>query len=155
MSRENFRPTFDRTGARETKMPRWINRFTNLITRSLHAAEPLAPVGCHVHLNDEANRPQWEVTLFLASTEILGGPRDGQVGLSRFMLDLHELLMVFDSTDSFYWQAQPMAEDDDLGPHIGVEGQFEGQSVWLRMTAEPPIQFQHGHEVDLSLNDRW
>ena len=124
-------------------MPRWINRFTNLITRSLHAAEPLAPVGCHVHLNEEADQPQWEVTLFVASTEILGGPRDGHVELSRFTLDLLDLLLVFDSTDKFYWQAQPIAEDDDLGPHIGVEGQFEGESVWLRMTSEPPVQFHN------------
>ncbi len=152
MSREDLRSSFDQTG---TNTPRWIHRFTNLVIRSLHAAESLAPVGCHVHLNAEAERPQWEVTLFIASTEILGGPRDGQVGLSRFMLNLHDLMLVFDSTDSFYWQAQPMAEDDDLGSHIGVEGQFEGQSVWLRMTAEPPVQFQCGREVDLSLNDGW
>jgi hypothetical protein len=42
-----------------------------------------------------------------------------------------------------------MAEDDQLGPHIGLEGEFEGNPVWLRITSESPDQFEPGRTVDV------
>ncbi len=138
--------------------PRWIERLGQLTSRAFHSSGLLAPIGCHFHQNDELDGSQWEVTLFVSSTEFFGGPNDGKVVASRFMLDLKEVLEAFDAVDSLYWQTHVMAEDDQLGPHIGVEGEFEGNAVWLRITAEPPAQFQPGRSVDLQVNiaeDRW
>lgn len=74
------------------------------------------------------------------------------------MVDLRDLMEVFDAIESVYWQPQTMADDDEVGPHVGVEGIFEGHSVWLRITAEPPSQFESGRMVDVLANeveDRW
>ncbi len=144
----------------KVQSPLWLERFANLATEAFHSADKLAPVGCHFHRYEEERGlpPQWEVTLFASSTEIYGGALDGSCAVSRFMLDLKVLMEVFDVVESSYWQAQTMAEDDDLGPHVGVEGQFEGHSVWLRITAKPPSQFESGRVVDLCANevqDRW
>lgn len=144
----------------EAQPPKWLDRFANLATRSFHSADKLAPVGCHFHLyeGDEGLSPQWEVTLFASSTEIYGGALDGSCAVSRFMLDLRVLMGVFDVVESFYWQAQTMADDDEVGAHVGVEGSFEGHSVWLRITAKSPSQFESGRVVDLCANevqDRW
>jgi hypothetical protein len=125
---------------------------------AFHSEERLAPVGCHFHPHAEASRVQWEVTFFVSSTEVFGGAWDGQRAVSRFLLDLRELMEAFDVVESVYWQAQTMAEDDQLGPHVGVEGQFQGQSIWLRVTAQPPEQFEAGRKVDLCASemvDRW
>ncbi len=144
----------------EAQPPQWLDRFANRASQAFHSADKLAPVGCHFHRYEEEGGllPQWEVTLFASSTEIYGGALDGSCAVSRFMLDLRVLMEVFDVVESCYWQAQTMADDDDLGPHVGVEGQFEGHLVWLRITAKPPGQFESGRVVDLCANevqDRW
>ena len=144
--------------AHQHKPPQWIAKLGHLISQGFHSSGTLAPIGCHFHQNDELEGSQWEVTLFVSSTEFFGGPNDGKVAVSRFMLDLKEVLLAFDVVDSVYWQTHMMAEDDQVGPHIGVEGDFEGNAVWLRITAEPPAQFQPGRSVDLCVNaakDRW
>ncbi len=140
--------------------PKWLGRFADLATRAFHSAEQLPPLGCHFHRHEEegALLAQWEVTLFASSTEVYGGPLDGSCGASRFMLDLKVLMNAFDTVESFYWQAQPMADDDQVGPHVGVEGTFEGHAIWLRVAAESPSQFESGRVVDLCANevqDRW
>jgi hypothetical protein len=144
----------------EALPPVWLDRFANQATEAFHSAYKLAPVGCHFHRCERESDllPQWEVTLFASSTEIYGGALDGSCAVSRFMLDLKVLMEVFDVVESCYWQAQTMADDDDLGPHVGVEGEFEGHSVWLRVTSKSPSQFESGRVVDLYANemeDRW
>ena len=96
--------------------------------------------------------------MFVSGTEYVGGALDGQFALAQFMLDLGDVLEAFDSISSCYWQAQPMGEDDDLGPHVGVEGVVEGHSVWLRVTASPPRQFDAGRVVNVyakAVEQRW
>ena len=150
---------FDQNESLRAKPPRWIERLAKLISQEFHSADLLAPIGCHFHhYDDGVNRSQWEVTLFVSNTELFGGPHDGQLAVSRYMLDLKKVLAVFDAVESFYWQAQSMADDDQVGPHIGLEGEFEGNWVWLRITSEPPVQFEPGRSVDLYSNaveDRW
>ena len=136
----------------QRKPPRWIQRLGHRISQAFHASGLLAPIGCHFHQNDGLDGSQWEVTLFVSSTELFGGSNDGQIAVSRFMLDLKAVLSAFDVVDSLYWQTHVVAEDDQLGAHIGVEGEFEGNAVWLRITAEPPAQFQPGCSVDLNAN---
>jgi len=128
----------------------WLERLANAVSRAFCAYEPLAPLGCHVHR--DSDHGQWEVTLFVSSTEFFGGPRDGQVSVSRFMLDLRALINTFDDVETFYWQAHAMPEDDQLGPHLGIEGQFEGHDVWLRVTATPPSQFEPGRVINTVTN---
>lgn len=130
-----------------TNHPEWLGRFVNQIAQAFRSEELLAPLGCHFH-RDEHQSPEWEVTLFVSRTEFLGGARDGQSAPSRFMLDLRDVITTFDNVESTYWQSHPMADDDQVGPHVGIEGQFEGHSIWLRITAAPPAQFEAGRVVD-------
>ena len=78
MSRENLKTNIDDVEFRELSPPDWLGEFADLATRAFHSQIPIAPVGCHFHRNDEAESPQWEVTLFVSSTEIFGGALDGQ-----------------------------------------------------------------------------
>ncbi len=143
----------------EPTPPQWIKRLAGLVTDAFHSDDVLAPIGCHFHCPDEElSQPQWEVTLFVSHTEFFGGALDGQRAVSRYMLDLKKVMTAFDAVESFYWQAQSMAEDDQVGPHIGLEGDFEGNSVWLRIASEPPAQFEPGRTVDAYakvVEDNW
>ena len=158
MSREDLKPKIDEVEIRGPQPPQWLGELATLATRAFHSQSQLAPVGCHFHKNDEVAPIQWEVTLFISSTEVYGGALDGQCALSRFMVDLKELMAAFDVVESCYWQAQTMADDDQLGPHVGVEGLFQGQSVWLRITSQPPNEFEPGRvfdEFENELQNRW
>lgn len=136
------------------KPPHWLGKLARLAMRAFRSDGEIAPVGCHFHKNDERETTQWEVTLFVSSTEVFGGSLDGQRSFSPFMVDLTELMLSLDVIESCYWQAQAMAEDDQLGPHVGIEGQFQGHSVWLRITAQPPEQFDSGRAFDQFAGER-
>lgn len=158
MSQEDLKSKLEGVELREPQPPRWLGKLADLAARAFHSEGPLAPVGCHFHKNEEVELTQWEVTLFISSTEIYGGALDGQCAFSRFMVDLRELMAVFDVVESCYWQAQTMSEDDQLGPHVGIEGTFQGQSIWLRITAQPPSSFEPGRVFDQFANElqnRW
>ena len=158
MSLEDLNPNCEEVEAHEPQPPGWLSELANLATQAFHSQSSLAPVGCHFHKNDEVSPIQWEVTLFVSSTEVFGGAQDGQSSFSRFMVDLKDLMEAFDVVESCYWQAQTMTEDDQLGPHVGVEGLFQGHSVWLRITAQPPSEFEPGRVFDHAANElqnRW
>ena len=154
-----FNDGFDRDDCLKPTPPEWIERMADLVTEAFHSDDVLAPIGCHFHCHDDQlNQPQWEVTLFVSHTEFFGGALDGQRAVSRYMLDLKKVMSAFDAVESFYWQAQSMAEDDQIGPHVGLEGDFEGNSVWLRIAAEQPDQFEPGRTVDAYakvVEDNW
>lgn len=158
MSQKSLKTKFDGEEICDPQPPGWLGEFANLAIRAFHSQNQLAPVGCHFHLNDADEAPEWEVTLFVSSTEIYGGAQDGQLAFSRFMIDMKELMSAFHSVESCYWQAQTMTDDDQLGPHIGVEGRFRDQLIWLRITAQPPSVFEPGQVFDQIANDqqnRW
>ncbi len=158
MPREDLKPKIDDVEIREPQPPKWLGELATLATQAFHSQSLLAPVGCHFHRNDEVTPTQWEVTLFISSTEVYGGARDGQCVFSHFMVDLRDLMSAFDVVESCYWQAQSQADDDQLGPHVGVDGRFRGHSVWLRITAKPPSEFESGRMFDQAadeLQNRW
>lgn len=116
----------------------------------------IAPIGCHCYHNQAID--QWEITLFASSTETVGGQYDGRRTKSRFVLNLEKILDHFETVKKFHWQAHALGPQDDLGPHLTIEGIVEGHSVWLRVLASPPEQFEAGRMFEaysLRLTDHW
>jgi hypothetical protein len=136
--------------------PAWLAHLTNEITPHLHALDVLAPVGCHYYHNRA--RDEWELTLFISSTETVGGEFDGRISSSKFHVDVQGLLHVFSTIESFHWQALPLGPEDELGPHLSVEGTYQEQTVWLRILATSPDRFEPGrlvHARTMKLEDVW
>lgn len=94
----------------------------------------LAPLGCH---HAEVNGVH-EITLFAGSVETLGGVYDGAFVPCRFQFDMLGLAEIFENVTSFHWQPLTMAADDELGPHVAIEGRFNGHKVWVRILANAP-----------------
>lgn len=115
----------------------WLQTFADSVARSIAFAESSTTFGCHFCLADGV----WEVTLFAEAVEVVGGPKDGSIKKSSFGVHITEILDLFQNITSCAWQAQPMGDDDDLGPHLSVEGNYKGRNVWLRVLAEPPQSF--------------
>jgi hypothetical protein len=139
-----------------TSPPHWLADLASEVTAQLAAVDVLAPIGCHYYYNgDEA---QWEVTLFASNTETVGGPSDGRLTHSNFTANLSGLAGVFSAVFEFHWQALRLGDEDEIGPHISIEGLYRGEPVWLRLLATPPAQFEAGRILntqELRLENRW
>ncbi|MBT5021073.1 hypothetical protein N8590_02885 [bacterium] len=120
--------------------PEWIPEFVDHACRTLRLFDEDAPIGCHYFSEGETH----EVSLFVSSTEVVGGPNDGKRINSRYIVDVVELMTLLDEVESITWQAHIIDEDDDLGPHLSVSGIYHGESVWLRVLGETPDEFLPG-----------
>lgn len=123
--------------------PDWLQSLVDEASVLIAPVDVLAPLGCHYCEIDGV----WEVTLFVSQTEIMGGPDDGGLRASRFHVDLNRLASIFDEVESTYWQALGLGADDDLGPHVGIEGVYAGHRVWLRIPAIAPRRFPAGRHA--------
>ncbi len=139
-----------------TSPPVWIAKLANELSLHLCAVDLLSPLGCHFYHNKALD--QWEVTLFASRTHIVGGPLDGREKSSSFHVDLQGVHETFDEVLNFHWQPQSLGGEDDLGPHVAVEGTFDGRSVWVRILAESPERYEagrHVHAYDYRVEDKW
>ena len=134
----------------------WLVQLADEVSARLIPTGVAAPIGCHYHHNH--SHDQWEVTLFAARTETVGGPLDGRISTSKFSVDLDGLAEIFDNVARFQWQALSLGQDDELGPHISVEGIYRGHSVWLRIPAVAPERFEPGRSTNAGnsrIEERW
>jgi hypothetical protein len=114
----------------------------------------MPPIGCHYIRERDA----WEVTLFISPTEIVGGQHDGERISCLFLVDIVELLQVFDVVESASWQPHQVNEADELRSHVSVTGFSNGHMIWLRVLAESPERYDSGRYVnviDQRLLDTW
>lgn len=120
--------------------PQWIPELVDRTCQSLRLFDQDAPVGCHYSFHEDMH----EISLFVSSTEVVGGANDGQRINSRFVVDVIDLVTLLDELDSITWQAHLIDEEDDLGPHLSIGGVYKGERVWLRILSETPEQFLPG-----------
>ena len=126
---------------RETEIqpPSWLRWLGNDAGRAFQGAEDGAPlIGCHFHY--DVIEDVWEVTVFPAATEIVGGSLDGTWLPSVFQLDINLLAALFDLPPGIHWQAGCMSEDDDLADHVALEGRYRGREVWVRILRTAPAE---------------
>lgn len=137
--------------------PIWLMDFANKVAAHVMSFDNPGPIGCHYHFNDDDE--QWEVSLFIGETEVVGGAFDGTTVASKFTLDIHRVCVLFSEITECYWQAltaDPV--EDDLGAHLSVVGSYNENSVWLRVLANAPRDVEPGREARPyvpEFSDRW
>lgn len=139
-----------------TQPPNWLAELADVVATAIVGVALPAPIGCHFFRNELLN--QWELTLFPGTTEIVGGKLDGRIKPSPFTLDLARLTWALDSLDRFHWQSHRLGADDELGPHVSLEGTHQGHAVWVRILAEAPEQFEISrrvHTAEQAIEDLW
>ncbi len=136
--------------------PHWLTELADKVATQLEGVDQLSPIGCHYYY--DTDQEKWEVSLFAAKTETVGGQFDGVVTSSNFTIDLQNIPPIFSKVQSFRWQALPYGVRDELGPHLSIEGYYEGHLVWLRILANAPKRFGRGRLAkvyELRLEDVW
>ena len=129
--------------------PGWIGNLANSVADILQPLVLDVPLGCHVASpNSPEQKQAWEISLFPAKTEVVGGRLDGAVFVSPFLLDLRQLLLLFDNVEEVRWQTGRVScQKDEIGAHVFVAGHFQGHYVWLRVLAEAPSRFGVGQKL--------
>lgn len=126
-----------------TLPPGWLKELADAAALLMMPADFMAPIGCHYCCVETT----WEISLFASSTQIVGGEHDGDVRRSRFCLDVEAIRKLFSEVHSVSWQAQSLATDDELGPHVEVNGIFADKEIKLRILAFPPKRFSSGRRA--------
>lgn len=117
--------------------PEWVADLANRLAGRIDPIDELADIGCHFADGGDC----WEVTLFVTAGEQIGGPHDGSRVFHRFLFDLADAGAVFERIDRFYWQPLRIGDGDEAGPHLAIEGVYDGRAVWVRILAEPGERF--------------
>ncbi len=136
--------------------PSWITALSNQLVSEMMPVDLLSPVGCHFF--HEPLTDQWEITLFASATEIVGGEFDGNTQSSKFTVDIIAVSNVLDEVTGVHWQNLSISPEDDLGPHLSIEGRYRDFIVWIRILATAPAQFEHGRRLsvyEMKIEDLW
>lgn len=130
-------------------LPPAIKHFVDTVCQAIDTFSDSVEIGCHVNHDSEV----CELSVFPLTQEIVGGPDDGRQLKPAFSLDVMPVVLAFEQVNSVRWQNAPFADDDELGNHIVVEGEIDGQQVWVNMLAQAPDRFETqpvdglGHKV--------
>lgn len=119
--------------------PDWLR---DLIGRIADLFEPLTDVaraGYDCRLDDMG----WLVRMYLGTSEIIGGPKDGQIEHASFRLDVQQLIELFESVEQLEWYSISNTDRDEFGGEVrsiltvvGKAG--DGERVQLELLASPP-----------------
>lgn len=119
--------------------PEWLMAF---IERVSAVFEPLTHVG-RVGYDCQADETGWTVCMYLGTTEIVGGPRDGQIDHASFRVDLFAVSNLFLSIRRLEWysiageyrEGKPGSARSLISVHGTI---IEGFDIRLELLAVPP-----------------
>lgn len=119
--------------------PEWLRDF---VKSAASLFEPLTNIG-RVGYDCQADERGWTVTLYLGTTEILGGPKDGQIEHAGFVIDMKQLTELFTMIQRFEWYSVSNENDDRFNESIrsvlAISGKCDSENfVQLELLASPP-----------------
>jgi hypothetical protein len=127
--------------SKRTTGPVWLPEFVDQVAELF---EPFVDVG-RVGFECAPNTERWEISMFLGSTEVVGGKVDGEVRPVAFQFDLVRLETIFDHIDECHWSAFPAGTAaDDAVVHGGersfvtIVGRYRENGLRLRVFCTPP-----------------
>jgi hypothetical protein len=126
----------------------WLALLHEAVSACVEAESPMGPLG----LRYREEEGFWEVWIYPTPVELMGGRHDGEVVVPGFTLDLDRLRASFDSVVAFGWNALGLNHSE--GPHISVEGIFQGREVYLQVLAQAPEDEEPGMKFDTTQRRR-
>lgn len=121
-------------------LPGWLVAFIDDVSQLFEPYRGVARAGYEcVQIGQE-----WEVSLYLGSTETMGGADDGRLAPVNFRFDLKGISDKFDTITNFVWNALPdsgefFEEEEAMVSFIAVEGTKNGATLRLQLHATSPL----------------
>jgi hypothetical protein len=125
--------------ARKDRRPKWLKHFIEQIAELFEPLRDVARAGYDCRMDEHG----WLIRMYLGTTEIIGGPKDGQIEHASFRMDVQQLIQLFEHVDRLEWYSVANAEPEDFDGHVrsllSVVGTLgDGQKIQLEMLASPP-----------------
>ncbi len=125
--------------------PDWLKGFVQ------HASalfEPLTHVG-RVGYDCQFDERGWTVCMYLGTTEIVGGAKDGRIDHASFRVDLTHISTLFASISRFEWysvtESCELNEPECIRSLITIHGTVaNGNEVRLELLSVPPHRVKPG-----------
>ena len=121
----------------------WIEALAELVVNDIEAHSPMGPMKWEKQGGGER-------VVYPAPVELVGGADDGAIVITGFSLDLYELLAAFDHVTGLQGYAHGLGPYNHDGPHLSLEGVYQGHEVWLGVLADPPEGEEPGLQLDTS-----
>ena len=120
----------------------WLHRLAEAVAGCMEATSPMGPLGYRYGEEDS----MWEIDLYPTSVELVGGAADGEVVAAAFSLDIEQLRGLFDRIDVLAWQSLGFLSGE--GPHVSIEGIYQGHEVFIQVLAYAPEDEEPGMKLD-------
>lgn len=120
----------------------WLDGLLQAVSACVEVTSAMGPLGYRYREEDGF----WEIWIFPTPVELVGGAHDGAVVAPDFSLDLEEPRSFFESVEALGWHALGLNWSE--GPHVYVEGVYEGHEVYLKVLAQAP----EGEEPGIKVN---
>ncbi len=117
--------------------PEWLKLF---VQQAAGVFEPLTHVG-RVGYDCQFDERGWTVCMYLGTTEIVGGAKDGQIDHASFRIDLAAVSKLFTTVNRFEWYSLGDAGENlsnKIRSLICVHGMTEAHELRLELLAIPP-----------------
>ena len=92
--------------------------------------------------DSQADERGWTICMYLGTTEIIGGPKDGQIEHAGFVIDIKQLMEMFQQVHRFEWYSLSNENDQRFNETtrslLTVHGEVEDGFVQLELLACPP-----------------
>ena len=121
------------------RRPIWLKQLIHQVAELFEPLRDVARAGYDCRMDEQG----WLIRMYLGTTEIIGGPKDGQIEHASFRMDLQQLTEVFEQVDRLEWYSvanvEPEEFDGQLRCLLSVVGKVaEGQKIQLELLASPP-----------------
>lgn len=126
----------------------WLNTLLEAVADWMEAHHPMGAMGWRSQEEDE----HMELIIYATPVALVGGAHDGTIIVPGFSLDVQALQALFEEVTALQWQAYGFGPDDVEGPHLSLEGTYQGHQVWLRVLAEAPDDEEPGLTFDISVS---
>ena len=120
----------------------WLDELVEEVAGCMTADSPMGPLGYRYGDDDGP----WQIDLYPTPVELIGGAVDGEVVDPGFSLDIEQLRGLFDRIDFVAWQSLGFPGGE--GPHVSIEGVYQGHDVFIQVLAYAPDDEEPGMKLD-------
>ncbi|MCH2210026.1 MAG: hypothetical protein MK110_01900 [Fuerstiella sp.] len=138
---------------RKDRRPKWLKHFIQRVAELFEPLRDVARVGYDCRMDEHG----WLIRMYLGTTEIIGGPKDGQIEHAGFRMDIRQLIESFGRIDRLEWYSVSNDEPHEFGGQLRsllslVGTVDDGHRIQLELLASPPKYIPSG--VHRTADDR-
>ena len=127
-----------------SQAPAWMKALIDVVSGCMEVHNVMGPLGFRWSEDDQF----WEIIVYPTPIELVGGAADGELVPPGFSLNLQELWSSFEEVTDVNWCAYDFGPHDPDGPHISIEGVYQGHEVYLEVLSEAPNDEEPGLRLD-------